>query len=66
MLEYKIISSPIIIEFEEAVSRALNEGWQCQGGVCVFRGDRKTGDTLPSPPPTFSQAVTRRIERQLK
>jgi hypothetical protein len=36
-MKYQIIENSEKDKFEEEVAEALSDGWECQGGVFVFR-----------------------------
>lgn len=58
MLEYSLIEADAPGEFTEAVTAAMLDGWQCQGGACVWF---EPEDRLAPASVHYAQALVRSL-----
>lgn len=38
-MRYKVITRSLLKELEKEVEQHLNDGWECQGGICIDDAD---------------------------
>ena len=53
MKRYTVVEEDNLIEFEERVTKYLNRGWKCVGGVFAYVGLAYT---------TYAQAMEKNVE----
>lgn len=62
--EYDVCSGLTIVELNRIVNDALEDGWECQGGISVAPYDKNVDEDVAFEGLIFHQAIVREVKEE--